>query len=53
VKTRLLLDSHVPADVAVALRNLRPEVDVQHVSTDIARLGIFLSGARHPRLPLV
>jgi hypothetical protein len=33
VKTRLLLDSHVPADVGNALRQLRPGVDVQHVST--------------------
>jgi hypothetical protein len=33
VKARLLLDSHVPADVAGALRALRPGVDVQHVST--------------------
>jgi len=33
VKARLLLDSHVPADVAVALRKLRPDLDVQHVST--------------------
>jgi hypothetical protein len=32
VKTRLLLDSHVPADVAAALRRLSPGVDVQHVS---------------------
>ncbi|MBM3882067.1 MAG: hypothetical protein FJ387_20495 [Verrucomicrobia bacterium] len=30
--TRLLLDSHVPADVAGALRTLCPEVDVQHLS---------------------
>ncbi len=30
---RLLLDSHVPADVADALRALRPRVDVQHVSS--------------------
>jgi hypothetical protein len=33
VKARLLLDSHVPADVADALRKLRPGVEVQHVST--------------------
>jgi len=33
VKARLLLDSHVPADVADAVRSLRPEVDVQHLST--------------------
>ena len=33
MKTRLLLDSHVPADVANAMWELRPEVDVQHVST--------------------
>ncbi len=33
MKARLLLDSHVPADVADALRELRPDVDVQHVST--------------------
>jgi hypothetical protein len=32
VKPRLLLDAHVPADVAAALRVLRPGVDVQHVS---------------------
>ena len=33
MKTRLLLDAHVPVDVAKALRLLRPGVDVQHVST--------------------
>lgn len=33
MKTRLLLDSHVPADVADAVRDLCPDVDVQHVST--------------------
>lgn len=33
MKARLLLDSHVPADVVEALRVLRPELDVQHVST--------------------
>jgi hypothetical protein len=33
VKARLLLDSHVPFDVAPALRKLRPWVDVQHVSS--------------------
>jgi hypothetical protein len=33
VKARLLLDSHVPADVAGALRALRPGADVQHLST--------------------
>jgi hypothetical protein len=33
VKARLLLDSHVPADVVDALHGLRPETDVQHVST--------------------
>lgn len=32
MKIRLLLDSHVPADVARALRALRRGVDVQHVS---------------------
>jgi hypothetical protein len=32
VKARLLLDSHVPVDVADALRRLCPEADVQHVS---------------------
>lgn len=32
MKVRLLLDSHVPADVVEALRALRPEVDVQHIS---------------------
>ena len=31
--TKLLLDSHVPADVAKALTRLRPNVDVQHLST--------------------
>jgi hypothetical protein len=43
VKARLLLDSHVPADVADALRELRPEVDVQHVST--WREGAYLNAA--------
>lgn len=33
MKARLLLDSHVPADVAEAVRDLVPGVDVQHVST--------------------
>ncbi len=33
MKARLLLDSHVPADVAGALRALRPRADVQHLST--------------------
>ena len=33
MKTRLLLDAHVPVDVAKTLRLLRPGVDVQHVST--------------------
>lgn len=33
MKARLLLDSHLPADVAGALQKLRPGVDVQHVST--------------------
>jgi hypothetical protein len=33
VKARLLLDSHVPADVAEAVRDLVPDVDVQHVTT--------------------
>lgn len=33
MKARLLLDSHVPADVAEAVRDLVPDVDVQHVST--------------------
>jgi len=32
VKARLLLDSHVPADVADALRGLCPGVNVEHVS---------------------
>lgn len=32
MKARLLLDSHVPADVAVVLKKLRPGVDVQHIS---------------------
>jgi hypothetical protein len=31
--TKLLLDSHVPSDVAQSLRKLRPRVDVQHLST--------------------
>jgi hypothetical protein len=33
VNAKLLLDSHVPADVARALRRLRSGVDVQHLST--------------------
>lgn len=33
MKPRLLLDSHVPADVAPTLRRLCRQVDVQHVST--------------------
>jgi hypothetical protein len=33
LKSKLLLDSHVPADLAAAVRALRPDVDVQHVST--------------------
>ena len=33
MKPKLLLDSHVPADVCAALRHLCPGVDVQHVST--------------------
>lgn len=33
MKAKLLLDAHVPADVARTLRALRPGVDVQHVST--------------------
>jgi hypothetical protein len=33
LKAKLLLDSHVPADVARALRLMRPGVDVQHIST--------------------
>lgn len=33
MKTKLLLDSHVPADVAGAVRTLRSGVDVQHLST--------------------
>ena len=33
MKIKLLLDSHVPADVAGALRSLRPGVDVQHISS--------------------
>jgi len=32
VKRRLLLDSHVPAGVAAALRALRPGLDVRHIS---------------------
>lgn len=32
MKIKLLLDSHVPADLAAALRTLRPGVDVQHIS---------------------
>jgi hypothetical protein len=33
VKARLLLDSHVPAEVADALQDLCPDGDVRHVST--------------------
>ena len=33
MNTKLLLDSHVPAALAAALRSLRADVDVQHVST--------------------
>jgi hypothetical protein len=33
LNTRLLLDSHVPVALAAALRLLRTDVDVQHVST--------------------
>lgn len=33
MKIKLLLDSHVPADVAAAVRTLRSGVDVQHLST--------------------
>ncbi len=32
MKSKLLLDSHVPADLAAAVRALRPDVDAQHVS---------------------
>ena len=43
MKARLLLDSHVPADVAGALRALRPGVDVQHLST--WQEGAYISAA--------
>lgn len=33
MKAKLLLDSHVAADVCAALRRLCPDVDVQHLST--------------------
>ena len=33
MRARLLLDSHVPADVVNAVRELRPDVDIQHIST--------------------
>ena len=33
MKTRLLLDAHVPADVAETLQTLRPGIDVEHLST--------------------
>ena len=33
MRARLLLDAHVPADVAKAVRRLCPQADVQHVST--------------------
>jgi hypothetical protein len=33
VKARLLLDAHVPADVAKAVKRLCPQADVQHVSS--------------------
>ena len=32
MKPRLLLDSHVPFNVARALRKLRPGLDVEHIS---------------------
>lgn len=32
MKAKLLLDAHVPADVAGGLRLLRPRLDVQHLS---------------------
>ncbi|MHC1763487.1 MAG: DUF5615 family PIN-like protein [Verrucomicrobiia bacterium] len=32
MKVKLLLDAHVPAGVAEALRTLRPGIDVEHVS---------------------
>lgn len=32
MNAKLLLDSHVPADVAGALRRLHPRADVQHLS---------------------
>lgn len=33
MKARLLLDAHVPADVAKAVKRLCPQADVQHVSS--------------------
>jgi hypothetical protein len=45
VKARLLLDSHVPADVADAVRALCPNVDVQHVAT--WQEGAYINAADH------
>jgi hypothetical protein len=43
LKTKLLRDSHVPADVAGALRALRPGVDVEHVGLgDVLALDVEL-----------
>lgn len=33
MKARLLLDAHVPTDVAAAVKRLCPQADVQHVSS--------------------
>jgi len=33
VRARLLLDAHVPADVANSVKRLDPQVDIQHVSS--------------------
>jgi hypothetical protein len=41
VKAKLLLDAHVPADVADTLRTLRPGIDVEHVS--IWREGAYIN----------
>lgn len=33
MRARLLLDAHVPADVAKAVKRLCPQADIQHVSS--------------------
>ena len=33
MRTKLLLDSHVPADLVEALLHLRSDIDVEHVAT--------------------